>query len=61
MFGDEDTAVQILESYDPKRQKALGRMVENFDPGVWEKECTRIVKEGNMAKVTMATVGWGRP
>ncbi len=51
LFGDEAMAKRILEASVPKKQKALGRQVKNFDVAVWKDNCKRIVKEGNMAKV----------
>lgn len=57
LFGDDDTLEQILEAEDPATQKALGRVVDGFDPDVWEEEedngmprCWNIVWRGNMAK-----------
>ena len=47
-----EMAKEILESHDPKEQKAMGRRVKNFDPEVWDKECRGIVKKGNEAKVS---------
>lgn len=51
LFEDDAITSQILTSKDPKEQKALGRMVTNFDPDKWTSECRKIVKTGNMAKV----------
>jgi len=50
LFGDKEIEAQIVKTTDPKKQKALGRKVQNFDEGVWKKSCVRIVTEGNLAK-----------
>lgn len=36
-FKDLETAQQIMHSTDPKRIKALGRKVKNYDDAVWDK------------------------
>ncbi len=50
LFGDTDTAQQILEAKSPDKQKALGRRVRNFDDAVWDANKIEIVTEVNMAK-----------
>ena len=50
LFNDMETAQKILESKDPKQQKTLGRMVQNFDAETWEKNCQKIVYDANYAK-----------
>lgn len=52
LFEDYDTAVKILETDDPWEQKALGRIVSNFDPNQWNKVARDIVFAGNVAKFT---------
>jgi ribA/ribD-fused uncharacterized protein len=52
LFGDAETAAEILAADHPRTHKALGRKVKNFDVGVWERERMRIVKDGNRAKFT---------
>ena len=32
LFKDDEMAIEILKSHDPKEQKAMGRNVKNFDP-----------------------------
>lgn len=54
LFGDSETAKKILEAPHPKEQKALGRIVKNFDPTIWEKHCDDIVFLGNWAKFTQS-------
>ncbi len=51
LFEDVAIAKCILETEFPKEQKALGRQVHNFDVDVWNENCKRIVREGNIAKV----------
>ena len=50
LFADEDIAKQILNTGDPKTQKALGRKVKNFDMTWWNENCVQIVFRGNHAK-----------
>lgn len=57
LFGDEETLEQIMDSDDPATQKKLGRLVQDFDQGIWEEDedngyprCWNIVWRGNMAK-----------
>jgi ribA/ribD-fused uncharacterized protein len=49
-FGDTVTAEMILESSDPKEQKALGRKVVGFNKDKWDDVCIGIVFKGNLAK-----------
>ena len=53
LFGDDEAAEKILETSDPREQKALGRTVRNFDDTIWKEKCD-IVKRGNQAKVSSA-------
>ena len=55
LFGDDAMATEILKSNDPKQQKSLGRKVSNFDADRWNSECRKLVKAGNMAKVSLST------
>lgn len=41
---------QILGTTDPKRCKALGRLIPNFDDKVWAREREEVVFQGNLAK-----------
>ena len=52
LFGDDEAAEKILETSDPREQKALGRTVRNFDDTIWKEKCRDIVKRGNQAKVS---------
>jgi ribA/ribD-fused uncharacterized protein len=36
LFGDEETAAQMLSTEDPKVHKALGRKVRGFQEGKWD-------------------------
>jgi ribA/ribD-fused uncharacterized protein len=47
LFGDTATAAKMLDTTDPKRQKALGRQVKNFDAQVWDERKLGIVEQGN--------------
>lgn len=50
LFGDEPTRQRILASSDPRKAKALGRTVSNFDVHVWSKHGVDVVVQGNVAK-----------
>jgi ribA/ribD-fused uncharacterized protein len=50
LFGDKDVARQILETSDPRAQKALGRKVQGFDEAVWAERRNNIVFSGCHAK-----------
>jgi len=50
VFGDEDIAKQILEDGDPKKVKALGRKVQNYDEQVWNDKRYQIMLKANVAK-----------
>ena len=52
IFGDLETAVNILASTSPKEQKAYGRKIQGFNDGVWNLLCIDIVRVGNLAKFT---------
>ncbi|KAL5004439.1 hypothetical protein ScPMuIL_017895 [Solemya velum] len=50
LMGDTKTAIKILKATSPKKQKALGRKIQNFDSDLWDSNCIGIVKKGNIAK-----------
>jgi ribA/ribD-fused uncharacterized protein len=50
VFGDEETFDQILHAAHPRDQKALGRMVKNFDPKVWDSVAYKWVVKVNTEK-----------
>lgn len=50
LFGDAERAAAILLTGDPRKQKAHGRAVKNFDADVWRLNARRIVYEANCAK-----------
>ena len=52
LFGDEETAAQILSTNDPREIKQLGRQVRGFDEKEWEKSRETIVYRNSMAKFT---------
>ena len=51
-FGDKELATKIMDTPNPKLQKALGRRVRNFDKFTWKTKCCQGVKAGNFAKVS---------
>ncbi len=50
LFGDEEMMQQILASKDPKKIKALGQKVRNFDETAWSEAKYSIVLNGNYKK-----------
>lgn len=57
LFEDEEIAVKMAKTTDPKEHKALGRKVKGFDKNVWDREKSRIVEEGSWLKFTKAENG----
>jgi len=51
-FCDTVAASLILETKQPKLQKAIGREVKNFDAVIWNPLARDIVKDANYAKFT---------
>lgn len=51
-FGDTDAQRRIMETENPRMQKAIGREVKNFDPVKWSEVAQQFVYEANMAKFT---------
>lgn len=52
LFGDADVAQEILAADHPRKHKALGRKVKNFDDVVWKREREQIVMAGSRLKFT---------
>jgi ribA/ribD-fused uncharacterized protein len=50
LFGDHTAFAQIVKETDPKKHKALGRKVKNFNEDVWQKSCQDIVYQISYAK-----------
>lgn len=50
LFGDTDTASEILKETEPKAMKVYGRKVKGFDSKVWDKEKYGLVLKGVQAK-----------
>jgi ribA/ribD-fused uncharacterized protein len=49
-FGDQDILTKILNTSNPREQKALGRQVRGFDPQSWNTVARQYVMQGNHAK-----------
>lgn len=50
LFGDNETYELILKTSDPKKQKALGRSVKNFDAAIWSEKARDLVYRGLVEK-----------
>ncbi|KAG9002176.1 hypothetical protein FRB93_011802 [Tulasnella sp. JGI-2019a] len=50
LFEDAAIAEEILATTDPKKTRALGRRISNFDEEIWEMKRYDIVLAGNIAK-----------
>lgn len=50
LFGDNETAEDIMEAVDPGQQKALGRRVKDFSDTVWNENKYEIVYRINLQK-----------
>jgi hypothetical protein len=50
VFGDVDALRQVLATSDPRKQKAAGRRVRNFDEATWDAVCRGVVYTGNLAR-----------
>lgn len=50
IFNDVDMLVEILETSEQARIKILGRMIQNFDEEVWNKEKYKVVVKANLHK-----------
>lgn len=50
LFNDHTMFNQILRESDPKKVKALGRAIKNFDNAKWDDHKFNIVKNGNILK-----------
>jgi len=51
-FNDTTIAHKIMKTTSPKEQKALGRMVKNFNEDKWNSVAKDIVYQGNYFKFT---------
>ena len=54
LFSDEEIGAKIMQEPSPKKQKALGRKVKDFDNATWNKHREEIVEEGSWWKFTSA-------
>lgn len=52
LFNDQKTAQRILEAKTPKEQKALGRLVKNYNENIWSKNREKIMTDILLAKFT---------
>ncbi len=52
LFGSEAIISSIIAASHPSEAKKLGRKVQDFDEGIWQKERLSVVVSGNYAKFT---------
>lgn len=52
MAGDEATMAELMKTSSPRKQKALGKRVANFDPVEWDRIKFDVVVRGNFLKFT---------
>ena len=50
LFGDDETARQVMVLSSPAEIKALGRLVKGFDQKLWDENKYEIVKRGVQLK-----------
>jgi ribA/ribD-fused uncharacterized protein len=50
LFGDYETAEEIVQETSPAKQKGLGRKVKNFNADDWNKVARKVVYVGNVCK-----------
>ena len=50
LMGDTEVADQTLEAKTPAEAKSLGRKVGNSKQEIWDKNCDRVVEEGQFLK-----------
>lgn len=52
LLFDPASGPGILAATSPKEVRSLGRLIPNYDEGVWRENRERIVREGSMLKFT---------
>ena len=52
LLFDPSKADQVFDTDNPKKVKALGRSLNNFNKNVWDSHCMKIVTQGNYLKFT---------
>ena len=50
LMGDTEAADQTLDTKSPAEAKALGRKVRNFKQEIWDRNCDRVVEQGQFLK-----------
>ncbi len=55
IFKDEPTRSRVMDARSPAEAKKLGRLVQGFDPVVWDDQKLDIVTEGNYYKFSQDT------
>lgn len=52
VHGDFGAAAEVMQTRNPRDQKAIGRRVQNFDFEKWNEICNQIVYTANYCKFT---------
>lgn len=50
LFDDQETMAKILQTDDPRKAKALGRQIHNFNESFWSNYCEEFMLTVNLAK-----------
>lgn len=50
IFGDDRRLKAILQAWEPKEHKSLGRSVSDFDPEIWEDISVDVVVSGSISR-----------
>lgn len=54
LFKDYSNFLKIMKASQPHHQKALGKLVKNFNKEEWEKHCKKYVYDANIAKFSLS-------
>ena len=59
LFNDYEAAKEVLKASNPRKAKAIGRNVRNFDEVRWNAVREGVVRQGNILKFTNAVTEQG--
>jgi ribA/ribD-fused uncharacterized protein len=55
LFNDVESFYKIMKSDSPREQQMFGRLVNNFDPYIWDRNKIGIVHKGNYHRFQQST------